>query len=755
MCFALAACGGGRSSLPPASSAHAQPGGTNRAVRAAQQYVAAVMADAPIVYYRMNETSGTTAVDSSGNNRNGTYGSSVVLGGGALVNGDAAPTFPGGTASSAKVMTSSNASALAPTGAMSVEFWIKVPATVSGTHLLWTQPFASGSAGYPAYIALNGGSSPYFTMQVNANGTVLAAYPAPVLNANNHVVLTWSGSSLTAYVNGVASTGDSGSGPLSNYASPYTGFTVGGPNDPHTGFAGQMGEFALYGTALSAARVTAHYNAALAAAPTPPPSSGYSSTVLADAPVVYYRMNETSGTTATDSSGHGYNATYGSSVALGTGAVMTGESAPSFPGGTASPATVLRSSTNSALAPTTGAMSVEFWVHVPATLSGTQFLWSQPFASGSAPLPSYISLDGGANPYFTMQVNANGTTISAYPAPVLNANNHVVLTWTGTTLTAYVNGVASAGGTGSGPLKNYTSPYTGFTLGGPTDAHTGYAGAIGEFAFYSTALSAARVTAHYNAGIAAAPSRTPVWSIGDPWQLPSTNDGQETDKPVFSGSAATCVPEQTSAQCTGGSGTVSFHVQRPSVNTVPAPEYRNMMVLEQWNADHSYAPNLELTPDGSYDVQFQTVDHMPNDAQYVQSLLWQDHSGNGDVITGFGMDNPDGNGNQFFFNYGAHEGGISDPFPWHGTATLNATDTWEVQFRNSQDATGWVDFYRNGTLQFHYSGPVVTSTTFDLMSFGIYYYDWEISRSTLTSTDITFNYFKLSSIPGPIPPASP
>ncbi len=32
-----------------------------------------VLEDAPVGYWRLNETSGTTAVDSSGNNRNGTY----------------------------------------------------------------------------------------------------------------------------------------------------------------------------------------------------------------------------------------------------------------------------------------------------------------------------------------------------------------------------------------------------------------------------------------------------------------------------------------------------------------------------------------------------------------------------------------------------------------------------------------------------------------------------------------------------------
>jgi hypothetical protein len=253
------------------------------------------------------------------------------------------------------------------------------------------------------------------------------------------------------------------------------------------------------------------------------------------------------------------------------------------------------------------------------------------------------------------------------------------------------------------------------------------------------------------------PSQDPrvrVWSMGDPWGLPATTDGQNPNGPVFSGTPATCVAQQGAAQCTGGTGAASFHVERADTTTIPAAQYRNMMVLQTWNADKSYAFNYQLVPDGAYDVRFQTVNHMKDDARYVQSLIWQNHAGDGTVSTALGVENYDGNGNEFYFNAGGHEGGIADPFPWHGTTAQGGVDTWEVQFRNSQDASGWIDLYRNGQRVVHYSGPVVKTTAYDLMSFGIYYYDWEISRSTILSTDITFNYFELSTIPGPVAPAA-
>jgi hypothetical protein len=258
---------------------------------------------------------------------------------------------------------------------------------------------------------------------------------------------------------------------------------------------------------------------------------------------------------------------------------------------------------------------------------------------------------------------------------------------------------------------------------------------------------------------AAAPSRPPaparhvVWSIGDPWGRPSAEDGQNPAGPAFSGAPPRCVPEGGAAQCSGGSGAVRFHVQRASTRPERAAGYRNMMVLQKWNAEHSYAFNYQLVPGGIYDVRFRTVNGLKDDARYVQSLIWQNHAGDGSVMTALGVDNPDGRGNRFFFNAGGHEGGSADPFPWHGPARQGGVDDWEIQFRNAQDARGWIHLYRNGRLELRYRGPVVRTTRYDLMSFGIYYYDWKIARSRVLSADITFASFELATIPGPLPPA--
>jgi hypothetical protein len=241
--------------------------------------------------------------------------------------------------------------------------------------------------------------------------------------------------------------------------------------------------------------------------------------------------------------------------------------------------------------------------------------------------------------------------------------------------------------------------------------------------------------------------RVHIWGLGDTYGLPTQNQGP--DEPVWSGTQPSC---DSDGQCAaGGTGSVSFHVARPNTTTVPAAEYRNMMLVEKVIDSTNYAFNYELAQNTVYDVRFQTVYRMQPDAQYVQSLIWQDHDRAGNVQTSLGIANHDGAGMTYFLNCG-ESGGIGDFFPWYSeVVSYGHVDTWEIQFKNTSDASGWVDLYRNGVKQHHCDGRTVT-TDYDILSFGIYYYNWEIPRSTVLSQDMTFNSFDLSSIPGPVAP---
>src|SRR5262245_66022564 len=88
----------------------------------AGSYPARVVADGASAYWRLNETSGTTAVDVIGG-ANGTISGGVTLGqAGALADGDTAMLFD---ATGEYVSVPNGSYAAIGTGAMTLECWIK------------------------------------------------------------------------------------------------------------------------------------------------------------------------------------------------------------------------------------------------------------------------------------------------------------------------------------------------------------------------------------------------------------------------------------------------------------------------------------------------------------------------------------------------------------------------------------------------------------------------------------------------------
>ena len=70
--------------------------------KAGTHYVATIQGDTPLAFYRLNEQSGSTAYDSSGNGNNGGYSGTVDMGQPALLKGDISATsvsFPVGQVS--------------------------------------------------------------------------------------------------------------------------------------------------------------------------------------------------------------------------------------------------------------------------------------------------------------------------------------------------------------------------------------------------------------------------------------------------------------------------------------------------------------------------------------------------------------------------------------------------------------------------------------------------------------------------------
>jgi hypothetical protein len=237
--------------------------GTSEASGDGPTYRSVVMEDAPLLYWRLNESGGSEVEDRSGHERPGEYRNEVQLGAAGALEGepDAAALFDEAKASYVKGLTYDPFS-----GTKTFEIWAKRKAAhEKHDHLFGGSN--GGSAGVFAYIQ-EGTSNIRLTL--NGFGTTAnweGAWPGDDQWVHAVFVIV-PGGKATLYVNGV----DKGEKSVSAY-----GGTAGNVRLSHDNaigglqgaFAGWLDEFAIYEGDLSGERVVAHYEAATRA-PAPP-----------------------------------------------------------------------------------------------------------------------------------------------------------------------------------------------------------------------------------------------------------------------------------------------------------------------------------------------------------------------------------------------------------------------------------------------------------------------------------------------------
>jgi len=219
----------------------------------------------PVLALSFNEVSGTTAVDGSGNNNNGTIaGATRVTGqtgfGGAL-------QFNG----SSSIVNIAHSASLALTSGMTLEAWVN-PSANAGTTVndgwrtvIMKERSTTGLA-YGLY-SNDGDSNPSRPAgYIRNNGTDVEAAngPAVPLGVWTHMAVTYDGTTLRLYVNGVLRSSTAASGGIGASTAPLriggnTVFSVPGTEY----FAGLIDEVRIYNRALSAAEITADMNTPL------------------------------------------------------------------------------------------------------------------------------------------------------------------------------------------------------------------------------------------------------------------------------------------------------------------------------------------------------------------------------------------------------------------------------------------------------------------------------------------------------------
>lgn len=226
-----------------------------------------VLADSPLAYWRLAESSGTTMVDSSGNGHNGTYVNSPALGAASLIaDNDTAVDFDG-ISDYANVPYGAWADL---TSEVTVEAWIRPDPRVDGVENMIFERSEGGVVSVGLSVTTTGqvrfrvrkntagstGVTSYLT-----NPSVVEAGTGPGFDFIYHIAATFGSSGAKIYVNGFLAYSSATTGTLVPTAAPSIRIGASGQDDQH--FDGRIDEVAYYGTALSGARIKAHYDAVL------------------------------------------------------------------------------------------------------------------------------------------------------------------------------------------------------------------------------------------------------------------------------------------------------------------------------------------------------------------------------------------------------------------------------------------------------------------------------------------------------------
>ena len=214
-----------------------------------------------------------------------------------------AVSFDGSTAEvSIPVVTQATAS-------VTLESWVKLPAGAKGCFI----KIGDANTGYgigvgASHTSFDASSAGNALIGLYENSAFIYPTGDPTLAPGSwhHIafVIGEAGTPPTFYIDGT----------------PYVATTQGTPHAPaNTSAIGRdfggdrwtnatIAKVAVYNTALSAARITAHATATTDAA--------YDTAVLADSPVAFYELDEENGTSAMDSSGNSNTGTYDGKVAF-------------------------------------------------------------------------------------------------------------------------------------------------------------------------------------------------------------------------------------------------------------------------------------------------------------------------------------------------------------------------------------------------------------------------------------------------------
>ncbi|HZD73328.1 MAG TPA: LamG-like jellyroll fold domain-containing protein, partial [Actinomycetota bacterium] len=225
-------------------------------------YSATVRGDSPYLYWRVGESSGTTAMDSSGNGRTGLYQGAIALGQPGAIIGDSntAVRFGGAPGNDGYLTTQSTTPVVNPQ-TFSLELWFRTTTTNGGKLIGFGNARTGLSSQFDRHVYMTNDGRLVFGVWVG--GPITLQTTASYNDSRYHqVVATLSSAGMRLYVDGKLI----GSG-ANSVAQAYNGFwRVSGdnlgnwPSRPTNNFwKGLIDEVSIYPTALSAEQVSEHF----------------------------------------------------------------------------------------------------------------------------------------------------------------------------------------------------------------------------------------------------------------------------------------------------------------------------------------------------------------------------------------------------------------------------------------------------------------------------------------------------------------
>jgi PKD repeat protein len=491
-------------------------------------YANSVIGDGATHLWRLGEPSGTTGYDWAAADDLAVDSSSTRGSDGAMTNETTAKatTFTGSATVPAVSPT-----AVAGPQTFTEEAWFKTTSSSGGKIIGFGDRNSGTSSNYDRQVYMTNAGNLVFG--VYANGTRTVSSPLTYNDGQwHHVVASLDASGMALYLDGKRVSRDPGTTSAQSFLGYWRigGDSLGGwPSQPaNNNFTGAIEDVAVYPAALTLTQVQAHYQASGRSLNLPSrPTDGYGAAVWDASPSLYWRLDETSGNTATDRMTNSSTGTYSSGVVLGQPGAPAAPSGTSvrFPGGSAQTlvsATEVRNPT---------VFSLETWFKTTTTTGGRLIGFGNALSGNSSNYDRQLyMLNDGTLRYGIYDGNVE--TVTSPHGYNDGQWHHVVATQGSNGQQLFVDGALVGTGTATVPqdYSGYWRLGTDNTWGG-NDSND-FAGSFDETAVYDTVLTSATIAAHYQFGAPATPNQKPTASFSSTGSnLTGAFDGSASSDP--------------------------------------------------------------------------------------------------------------------------------------------------------------------------------------------------------------------------------